>query len=136
MTLASMSIRSRLFATLAVLSGVLMLVGFSGFAGTRTANEGVHIIFEGRLLPSAWTHEIGDEVQPAQIEAAERDWEISQGKFKAQLLLILAASVTGIVVSGVLGMALVRSIVSALRTAIGVADQIANGQLDSARQEF
>ncbi|HTE42383.1 MAG TPA: methyl-accepting chemotaxis protein [Steroidobacteraceae bacterium] len=230
-----MSIRSRLFATLAVLSGVLVLVGVTGFSGTRTANEGVRTMFEGRLLPSAWMHEvlklhrknlefvelasikqdaastkeaadsvaanrtkiaeiwarvaargasekeqavmdrfgerssallatmdsavaglntnrladvermllengrpkyeelneIGDEVQSAQIEAAEHDWDESQGKFKAQLLLILAASVAGIVVSAVLGVALVRSIVSALNVAVGVADRIANGQLDN-----
>jgi methyl-accepting chemotaxis protein len=235
MTIANMSIRSRLFATLAVLSGVLVLVGFTGFTGTRTANEGVRTMFEGRLLPGAWMHEvlklhrksleavelaaikqdagsareaaaivaanskqigaiwarvaargasekeqavmdrfgerssmllasmdsavaalhtnrladverlllesgrpkyeelneIGDEVQAAQIEAAEHDWKASQAEFKTQLAFILAASAAGMLIAAVLGLALVRSIVSALNAAVGVADRIAKGQLDN-----
>lgn len=235
MNFLNLSIRAKLFATLAILSGLLLVVGGIGFAGTRAANNGLQMMFEGRLLPASWMHDIikqhrkgmeavemaeikqdatsareavvlvaenrkkileawgrvekiemsekehkvveefsthntalvkilddaasaleagrfadaekltlnqgrpkyeelnnmADTLQAAQIEAAEVDWKQSQKDFSRQIGFIVVSILIGIALAATLGWILVRSIVAALNAAVGVADRIANGQLDN-----
>jgi methyl-accepting chemotaxis protein len=230
-----MSIRAKLFATLAILSVLLVIVGSLGFFGTRESNGHLQTMFEGRLLPAAWMQDIttrhrknletvelavikqdaesvreavalvsenrakiketwasiekidvtdeekklaagfgeqsnalvqvldtatadlqagrfseaekitmtdgrpkyeelsniGDTVRTAQIEAAQKAWEAAESSFTRQSSLILIAILVGIVAAGSLGWMLVRSIMTALAAAVGVAERIASGQLDN-----
>jgi methyl-accepting chemotaxis protein len=235
MNFLNLSIRAKLFATLAILAGLLVVVGIIGFASARSAHNSLQTMFSARLLPASWLHEVikqhrkslesvemaeikqdaasvreaialvaenrarieetwsriqqlkisekerkavnsfgehsnalvrildaaaselqgsrfgeaekltlsqgrpkyedlnnvGDSVQAAQIEAAEADWRTSQSEFKREIGLIIVAIIVGIVLATSLGWMLVRSIVAALTAAVGVADRIANGQLDN-----
>jgi methyl-accepting chemotaxis protein-1 (serine sensor receptor) len=74
---------------------------------------------------------LGDALQVVQINEAESDWKDSQTQFKSEVALIVGAILVGIILAGTLGWMLVRSIVAALNAAVGVADRIANGQLDN-----
>jgi methyl-accepting chemotaxis protein-1 (serine sensor receptor) len=235
MNFLNLSIRAKLFATLAILSGLLVVVGVIGLSGARIANNNLEMMFSGRLLPASWTHDIikqqrqgleaiemaeikqdaasvreavtivsanrrsiglalerieklevtdqerkavdafgqssnsmvqmldsavvalqggkysdaekltlsqarpkyeelnnqSDALQVVQIAAAEVDWKQSQSDFSREVALIVGAIIFGIVLAGTLGWMLVRSIVAALNVAVGVADRIANGQLDN-----
>jgi methyl-accepting chemotaxis protein len=230
-----MSIRAKLFATLAILSVLLVAVGLLGYFGTQESNRHLQTMFQGRLLPAAWMQEIithhrknletvelavikqdpasvreavalvaenrakvvetwariekievteeeeklaeefgaqsnalvqlmdgavadlqagrfdeaekntmgqgrpqyeelsniGDTVRRAQIEAAQEAWDESQSASTQQSSFIVIAILLGIAVAGTLGWMLVRSIGAALAAAVGVADRIANGQLDN-----
>jgi len=235
MKLFDMSIRAKLFSTLAILSILLVAVGSLGFFGTREANHNLRTMFEGRLVPASSMQEIttrhrknleavelavikqdaagvreavalvnenrtsikdtwsrlekvevtdeekkammifgedsnalvqmldaavadlqggrygeaekttmnqarpkyeeltnvGDTVRTKQLEAANKAWEAAQSASTRQITLILTAIVLGIAIAGTLGWMLVRSIVAALSAAVGVAERIANGQLDN-----
>ena len=74
---------------------------------------------------------VGDTVRSAQIQAAKKAWESAQSSAARQTTMILAAIVLGIAIAGSLGWMLVRSIVAALSAAVGIAERIANGQLDN-----
>jgi len=65
-----LSIRSKLRATLALQSVLLIVVGAAGFFGTRSANHNFEVMFEGRMLPAAWIAEILAE-QRKGLEAIE-----------------------------------------------------------------
>jgi methyl-accepting chemotaxis protein len=235
MNFINLSIRAKLFATLAILAGLLVVVGVLGFVSARTANDNLEMMFSGRLLPASWMHDIvkqqrqgleaiemaeikqnaesvrdavsivaenrnkisdarsridklavtdeehkifsefgehsaaltrildnavaglqdsrfsdaekltlsqgrpkyealnnlSDVAQVVQIKAAEGAWQQSQSEFKREVSMIVAAILAGIVLAASLGYLLVRSIVMALSAAVGVADRIANGQLDN-----
>jgi len=58
MKFLDLSIRSKLHLTMGLQSILLIVVGVVGFFGTRTANQNFQTMFEGRMLPAAWMHEI------------------------------------------------------------------------------
>jgi len=70
MNFFNLSIRSKLRATLALQSVLLIAVGAIGFFGTRTANQNFQMMFEGRMLPASWMHEITAR-QRKSLEAVE-----------------------------------------------------------------
>ncbi|HYM33978.1 MAG TPA: methyl-accepting chemotaxis protein [Steroidobacteraceae bacterium] len=233
MNFFDMSVRSKLRATLALQSVLLVVVGAVGFFGARTTNHDLQTMFEGRMVPAAWMHEItaeqrksletlelaeikqdaasvaqaasmvadhkekidatwsrmekieaskserevttrfgeqskslaetlsaavalvqsnkfneaekltlsqarpkyeeltklGESLQTAQIEAAQNAWSESQIQFKQQAALVIAVVLAGVVLGVLLGGVLIRSIVSTLSSAVGVADRIASGHL-------
>jgi methyl-accepting chemotaxis protein len=53
-----MSIKTRLFSTLALLGIVLTIVGILGLTGTRQTNADLSSIFANRLMPTGWVGEI------------------------------------------------------------------------------
>src|SRR5215471_15246502 len=58
MKILDLSIRSKLRATLAIQSVLLVIIGVVGYFGTRAANHNLQMMFEGRMLPAAWMHEV------------------------------------------------------------------------------
>lgn len=58
MNFVDMSIRAKLFSTLALLVAVLVLVGSFSFFGARESNRHLQTMFQGRVLPTAWMHDI------------------------------------------------------------------------------
>jgi methyl-accepting chemotaxis protein len=58
MNFMNLSIRAKLFATLALLAGLLVVVGVVGFTGARAANGSLEMMFSARLLPASWMHDI------------------------------------------------------------------------------
>ena len=53
-----MTIKAKLSATLVLMAALLIGVGAMGFVETRMANAELETMFNGRLLPSAWTDDI------------------------------------------------------------------------------
>ncbi len=229
------SIRSKLRATLALQAVLLIAVGVTGLMGTRSVNQKLQTMFEGRMLPASWMHEIvtwhrksleavevalikqdaasvatavatvsgnrqttdeawtkiekadssdkekaittrfgaqskellatldgavallqskkfdeaeksilsqgrpkyealdnlGDELQVAQIEAAQAVWTSSDSEFKVQSAWMLGAIIGGLILALTIGGLLTTSIVSTLNAAVNVADRIAGGKLDN-----
>jgi methyl-accepting chemotaxis protein len=60
----NLTVKAKLFATLALTSAVLVIVGVLGFTGTRSSNADLDAIFSNRFMPTGW---IGT------IEAYERE---------------------------------------------------------------
>jgi methyl-accepting chemotaxis protein-1 (serine sensor receptor) len=58
MNFFNLSIRSKLRSTLALQAVLLIIVGVLGYFGTRGANHNFRTMFEGRMLPAAWMHDI------------------------------------------------------------------------------
>src|SRR5215831_19104893 len=233
MNYLDLSIRSKLRATLALQSILLIGIGALGYMSSRGANHNLQLMFEGRMLPASWTHEVvadqrktlevvelatikqdavsaaeavkttaanrskiesiwqkveqvpmtererevatsfgkqnkellaaldsagvalqankfnevekiilnqarpkyeelnalSDTLQIAQIDAAQTAWTESQSEFKQQTVLRIAVVFIGVALSMIFGGFLIRSIVSTLNIAVGVADRIASGRL-------
>jgi len=70
-----------------------------------------------------------EKLLTAQIEVAKGMRSSAQSTFTRNRTLIVGAIVLGIGVSALLGFLLVRSIVSTLNIAVGIADRIASGEL-------
>ncbi|MEQ1579634.1 MAG: methyl-accepting chemotaxis protein [Steroidobacteraceae bacterium] len=70
-----------------------------------------------------------DQLQDAQIRAAEVTWADVQEASKRTNALMLGVIAAGIAVASILGMMLVRSIVGALHSAVDVANRIASGHV-------
>ena len=60
----NLTVKAKLFATLALTSAILVVVGILGFTGTRSSNADLDAIFNNRFMPTGW---IGT------IEAYERE---------------------------------------------------------------
>jgi methyl-accepting chemotaxis protein len=60
----NLTVKAKLFATLALTSAILVVVGILGFTGTRSSNADLDAIFYNRFMPTGW---IGT------IEAYERE---------------------------------------------------------------
>src|SRR5215831_5114583 len=236
MNYLDLSIRSKLRATLALQSILLIGIGALGYMSSRGANHNLQLMFEGRMLPASWTHEVvadqrktlevvelatikqdavsaaeavkttaanrskiesiwqkieqvqmtdrerevatsfgkqnkellaaldsagvalqankfneveklilnqarpkyeelnalSDTLQIAQIDAAQTAWIDSQSEFKQQTVLRVAVVFIGVALSMIFGGFLIKSIVSTLNAAVGVADRIASGHLGNA----
>jgi methyl-accepting chemotaxis protein len=71
----------------------------------------------------------GDTLLEAQIEVAHEMREKADSSFKRTSAVIVGAIVIGIGLAGLLGVLLIRSIVSTLTAAVNIADRIASGEL-------
>ncbi len=71
----------------------------------------------------------GSALLAAQIKVAEEMHGAAQNAFKRTSAVIIVAIVVGIGLAGMLGMVLLRSIVSTLNAAVSIADRIASGEL-------
>jgi len=71
----------------------------------------------------------GDTLLRTQIEVAQKMRTDADAAFKKNSAFIIGAIVVGIGLSGVLGMLIIRSIVSTLNTAVSIADRISSGEL-------
>ena len=71
----------------------------------------------------------GDGLLAAQIAVAQRMRDDASSAFKRSTTIIVSAMVFGIAAAAALAFFLVRSIVSALNTAVGIADRIASGEI-------
>ncbi|HKQ80740.1 MAG TPA: methyl-accepting chemotaxis protein [Steroidobacteraceae bacterium] len=233
MNFSSMSVKARLFATLALLGVVAAAIGVVGLTGTKSSNTDLDALFSNRLLPTGWVGEVqgdtrevlekaetvvirqdpaavvtaadaireketavkellnklksadvtaeerrmvddfvthsnasfaamseamalarvgtfdkaesqllekarpeyeavlksGDGLLAAQITVAQRMRDDSAAAFKRSTTIIVGAMVFGIAAAAALALFLVRSIVSALNTAVGIADRIASGEI-------
>jgi methyl-accepting chemotaxis protein len=70
-----------------------------------------------------------DELKKAQLGAAQAAWDEARDQSRSDNIMISAAIVAGLVLAAFLGMMLVRSIMDALNTAVGVANRIATGHV-------
>ncbi len=70
-----------------------------------------------------------DELQDAQIQAAQATWADAQARFMRNNTLMIGAIVLGIALASVVGTLLIRSISSALELAVDVANRIATGHV-------
>lgn len=70
-----------------------------------------------------------DDLQAAQITAAQGMWSEAQARFRRNNTLMIGAILLGIVVASVVGTLLIRSISSALNVAVDVANRIATGHV-------
>lgn len=235
MNFFEISIRAKLTWAFGVLAIMLAALGFLGYSGSQAAHNALGLMFEGRLLPATWLHEVnaahrkslevlelaeikqdaatvreaaavmatnrdrigylwsrigkvqstekerraleafgaqnqmlltvedktlaalqagkyseaekitleqtrskydelnnlGDAVQRVQIDAAQEDWVNAQASFKNEVGVIVAAILFGIGLAGTIGWLVVRSIVDAIKVAVGVAEKISSGQLDN-----
>ncbi len=229
----NISVKAKLFATLALTGVVMILVGVIGLSGTKSSNSDLDGIFSNRFMPTGWvgtieTHEravlekaeevvirqdaagvkaaldllqerqgevkelllkleatdltdkerqiveqfrgfgadvlslvqeamlaaqagnfsgaestliekarpayeklntAGDNLLKTQIEVAQQMRTTADAKFKKSSAFIIGAIVVGIGLSGLLGLLIIRSIVSTLNTAVNIADRIASGEL-------
>ena len=71
----------------------------------------------------------GDALLAAQISVAQKMRDEAASHFKRSTAIIFGTMLVGLLAAGALGMILVRSIVSALNTAVGIADRIASGHI-------
>jgi len=71
----------------------------------------------------------GDHLLTTQIEVAQKMRTDADATFKKNSAFIIGAIVVGIGLSAVLGLLIIRSIVSTLNTAVSIADRIASGEL-------
>ncbi len=71
----------------------------------------------------------GDNLLRTQIEVAQEMRTEADASFKKNSAFIIGAIVVGIGLSGLLGLLIIRSIVSTLNTAVSIADRIASGEL-------
>ncbi|HEY5757283.1 MAG TPA: methyl-accepting chemotaxis protein [Steroidobacter sp.] len=71
----------------------------------------------------------GDNLLKTQIEVAQEMRTKADASFKKNSAFIIGAIVVGIGLSGLLGLLIIRSIVSTLNTAVSIADRIASGEL-------
>lgn len=233
MKFENFSIKTRLFATLGLLSAVLCVVGVIGIVGLRSSNKNLDMMFNGRLTPSSWVDQLAtmhrkgiesielatikqdaesvatalenvkgnsdqiketwtklqaadgteaekkliasfgslsnsileintnaiasmqagtfdkaekamleqarpkyeqltanvDELKAAQIGAAQSAWETAQAQFKTQSIMMISSILLGVCLAAFFGTLLVRSIVSAISVAVGVADRISQGHV-------
>jgi methyl-accepting chemotaxis protein len=229
----NISVKAKLFATLALTGVVMILVGVIGLSGTKSSNSDLDAIFSNRFMPTGWvgtieTHEravlekaeevvirqdaaavkaaldllqerqgevkellakldateltdkerqivgqfrangadvlglvqeamlaaqsgnfsaaestliekarpayeklntAGDNLLKTQIEVAQKMRTEADASFKKSSAFIIGAIVVGIGLSGLLGLLIIRSIVSTLNTAVNIADRIASGEL-------
>jgi methyl-accepting chemotaxis protein len=58
MNFLNLNIQKKMRAVLALQTILLLAVGAVGFFGTRSANHNFQTMFEGRMLPAAWMHDI------------------------------------------------------------------------------
>ncbi len=70
MKLIDMSVKSKLFAILGLLSAILCTVGLLGFLGTRSGNEHLDMMFNSRLIPASWVDDV-TTMERKGIEAIE-----------------------------------------------------------------
>src|SRR5688572_28772027 len=54
----NLSVRAKLFATLALLSIVMIVVGVLGLSGARSTNADLDAIFSNRFMPTGWVGQI------------------------------------------------------------------------------
>ncbi|HEY6641034.1 methyl-accepting chemotaxis protein [Povalibacter sp.] len=73
--------------------------------------------------------EASEQLLTTQIEVAQTMRTEAEVAYKRNRVVIIGAIVLGIGISALFGFLLVRSIVGALNTAVGVADRISNGEL-------
>jgi len=229
----NISVKAKLFATLALAGVVLILVGVIGLSGTKSSNADLDAIFSNRFMPTGWvgtieTHERavlekaeevvirqdgaavkgaldllqerqgevkellrkldatqltdkerevvgqfrahggevlslvqeallaaqsgnfsvaestliekarpayeqlttgGDTLLKTQIEVAQQMRTEADASFKKSSAFIIGAIVVGIALSAVLGLLIIRSIVSTINAAVNIADRIASGEL-------
>ncbi len=50
----NLTVKAKLFATLALTSAILVVVGILGFTGTRSSNADLDAIFSNRFMPTGW----------------------------------------------------------------------------------
>ncbi|HVY23055.1 MAG TPA: methyl-accepting chemotaxis protein [Steroidobacteraceae bacterium] len=72
---------------------------------------------------------IVDELKKSQLQAAETAWENAVAAFRHNNIMIAVSILAGLGLATFLGMLLVRSIISTLNVAVGVANKIANGHV-------
>ncbi|WP_116811862.1 methyl-accepting chemotaxis protein [Steroidobacter cummioxidans] len=229
----NISVKAKLFATLALAGVVLILVGVIGLSGTKSSNADLDAIFSNRFMPTGWVGAIetsertvlekaeevvirqdgaavkgaldllqerqgqvkelmqkldatdltdkereivgqfrthgnellslvqeallaaqsgnfsvaestliekarpayekittaGDTLLTTQIEVAHKMRTEADASFKKSSAFIIGAIVVGIALSAVLGLLIIRSIVSTINTAVSIADRIASGEL-------
>ncbi|MES1196728.1 MAG: methyl-accepting chemotaxis protein, partial [Steroidobacter sp.] len=70
-----------------------------------------------------------DELKKAQLTAAQTAWDEARVQSRSDNIMISIAIVAGLGLAAFLGMMLVRSIMDALNTAVGVANRIATGHV-------
>jgi methyl-accepting chemotaxis protein-1 (serine sensor receptor) len=71
----------------------------------------------------------GDSLLSAQISVAQRMRDDAAATFKRNTTIIVGAMIFGLAAAAALAFLLVRSIVTALTTAVGIADRIASGEI-------
>jgi methyl-accepting chemotaxis protein len=76
----------------------------------------------------------GDSLLKTQIDVAQEMRTAADGDFRRTSAIIIGAIVVGIGLAALLGVLLVRSIVSTLTAAVNIADRIASGQLGNSVQ--
>jgi methyl-accepting chemotaxis protein len=54
MYMRNLTVKAKLFATLALTSTVMVIVGVLGFTGTRSSNADLDAIFSNRFMPTGW----------------------------------------------------------------------------------
>jgi len=111
------------------------LLSVTGLAVTaletnRFADAERLVTVQGRMAQDELA-KAGAVAHSAQVKASTTVIDSVNADFRNQGLLIIAAVVAGVALAVLVGGALVRSIVGTLRAAVGVADRIANGQLDN-----
>ncbi len=107
-----------------------------------SANEGAVVALQGNdyakvektmLEQSRPTYEkmvnVADDLQDAQIKAAQAMWMDAQARFARNNAMIVGAIALGLGLAGVLGVLLTRSIVSTLNAAVEMSNKIAHGQV-------
>ena len=54
MNMLNISVKAKLFATLAVASIVMIVVGVLGLSSTKSSNADLDAIFSNRFMPTGW----------------------------------------------------------------------------------
>ena len=98
----------------------------SGTAGFSKAEKAM--LEEARPKYEKMTATV-DDLKAAQIKAAQATYEDSEKDFKSRSIMMTSAIVIGVALAAFFGMLLVRSIVSTINLAVGVADRIAHGHV-------
>ena len=70
MKLVNLSVKARLFVTLALTAVVMIAVGVLGLVGTKSSNADLDAIFSNRFMPTGWIGTI-DSSERALLERAE-----------------------------------------------------------------
>jgi len=108
---------------LSITDGVLPALQAGDFSTVESA-----LLEEGRPTYEKMVNAV-DQLQDAQINAAQGMWDEATASFKRNNAMMIGAILTGLALAAILGTLLVKSIVNTLNTAVQVANRIASGQV-------